>query len=286
MSAVYTVESQTLPIEAPTEPSSFEFVSVRETIGLILALTLVPAILIALKNISGPWSDMLDKNFTLRQMPENIQREILGILMVPVAGLVVVFTRVSLGLRVLGPFRSILLAIAFHATGVVLGCVFLVITTAIVVFLREPIVLLRLPYFGRITIMLSITAAMMTVGTLASTWLDWRLLQGIAYFPIVVLCLVGDAFARTKNREGIRSALFRGLMTALVAVLLTGLIGMQVVRDALLAYPEILLTQIAGIVFLCKFCGWRCFAFLNPSAVTEDEEEEEVEEFEPVFKSS
>ncbi len=272
--------SQTAAAQRVADTKAVDSISLRHLVWFIAAMMVLPAMLILAKNISGPWTGFLEEHLSLVHMPDKVQREILGIMIVPIAALVVVFTRVSLGLRVLGPFRSILLAISFNATGVVLGSVFLVITTAIVVYIRQPIVMMRLPYFGRITVMLSITAVLMTIGTLSSTWFHWDTLQGIAYFPIVVLCLVGDAFARTMGREGLRSALFRGFITTLVAVLLTGMIGMQSVRDALLRYPEILLTQIAGIIFLCKFCGWRCFQFLNPSPVDNDEEDEDAEEFE------
>lgn len=244
--------------------------------ALILLFGL-PLVLIVLKFAGLPISDFVSQHVSLQSIPQQIQRRLAHILFIPLGSLLVVFVRLSLGLRVLGPFRSILLALAFQTTGIVLGTTFLAITIAIVVLIRPTIRALKLPYFGRITVMLSGVAVLMTLGVMVGQWLNVQTLHTIAYFPIVVLCLVADAFARTMNSEGTRSALFRAAMTVMVAVALTLLADMPAVKGLLLAYPEILVAQIGFIMVIARKMNWRLLQFLNPPVLGTEVDDDEFE---------
>lgn len=239
-------------------------------VWLLLLLFGVPLLLVLAKMPGLPTADFLQQYDSLLHLPARLQSKVSHILFVPLGAMLVVFFRLTLGIRVLGPFRSVLLAVAFQATGILLGLLFLVTTVAIVVAVRPPIKTLRLPYFGRITVMLSTVAVLMVLGVLAGDWLQLNLLRNIAYFPIVVLCLIADAFARTIRKEGPRSAVWRGSMTALIAVLLTCLAEIPQVRHLLLQYPELLVAQIGGIVLISRFLAFRWFQNLNPGSDDED----------------
>jgi hypothetical protein len=242
---------------------------------LLMFLFGLPLILILLKTPGLPTADFLMRHDSLTNLPLSLQHKASHILFVPLGAMLVVFFRLTLGIRVLGPFRSVLLVAAFQVTGIPLGLFFLAVIIAIVATVRAQIRSIGLPLFGRITLMLSVVAVLMIVGILASDWLQLDFLRSIAYFPIVVLCLIADAFARTMKKEGAPSALWRGCMTALMAVVLTWLAGVSQVRHLLLAYPELLIAQIGGIVVISKFLAFRWFNGLNPRAPTDDEGEAE-----------
>ena len=125
--------------------------------------------------------------------------------------LLVVFVRLTLGLRVLGPFRPVLIAIAFRIAGIPFGVAFLCLTIGILVGIRPLVKSLAMPYFARVSVMLSAVSAIIVAALLASDWTQLESLQGAAYFPIVVLCLTAEGFDRTVLKEGFRSALGRGL---------------------------------------------------------------------------
>lgn len=223
-------------------------------------------------------SEFVSEYVSLAGLPEKMQSKLAHILFVPLGAMLVVLVRLSLGLRVLGPFRSILLAVAFQTTGAVLGLLFLTVTIVIVVAIRNPVGGLKMPYFGRITVMLSTVAVLMTFSVMVGDWLHVNILQTIAYLPIVVLCLVADAFGRTVKSEGIRSALWRALMTAMVAVALSLLAKSREVRELVLRYPELLVAQIGAIIFISLNMDWRLLERLNPK-VGEDEEDDHEKEW-------
>src|SRR5207248_1788801 len=120
-----------------------------------LALTLIPAAVIAIGRIHGlPTVGFLSHHVSLAPTPRGLQHTVTDILLVPIGALIVVVFRLTLGVSLLGPFRSILLAFAFLASGIVLGLAFLAGTIVILVIARPMVKALRLPYFGRVSVMI------------------------------------------------------------------------------------------------------------------------------------
>jgi hypothetical protein len=88
----------------------------------------VPMALMAAKLSGLPGTESLAEHASLASMSEALRDKIVHILFVPFGALLVVLVRLTLGLRILGPFRSILLAIAFQVTGILFGLAFLTLT--------------------------------------------------------------------------------------------------------------------------------------------------------------
>lgn len=233
---------------------------------LVLAVLLIAPLLVILGKWSVlPTSEFLMRCFSLAEIPEEMQHRIRYILFIPFGAVLVVFSRLTLGIRVLGPFRSILIAVAFQITGIVLGLFFLTIVIGVIVAIRPLLKAIRLPYFGRVSVILSAVASIMVISFFCSEWLGIESLRQVTYFPIVVLCLTGEGFARTLTREGLRSAMWRGTMTAFVAVLITLLSRIPGFVYLLLRFPELLIVQIGCIVIIAEFFDLRLLQWLNPS---------------------
>ena len=231
-----------------------------------LALMLIPATLIALGRIKGlPTAGFFAHHASLGATPRGLQHTVTDILFVPIGALIVVIFRLTLGVSLLGPFRSILLAFAFLTTGIALGLAFLTGTILILVLVRPMIKALRLPYFGRVSVMISAVAVVMVVAILASGWLRSPSLLNLSHFPIVVLVLVGEKVAVTIKREGARSGIWRAATTALVGVVVTAIASIPGLDGILLGHPELLLVEIALIVVVSTLCPWRLLANLNPA---------------------
>ena len=231
-------------------------------LGLLFA---VPLIVVLGKCSMLPTSDFFSRVFSLADIPAKMHRRVAYILFVPFGATLVVFFRLTLGIRILGPFRSILLAVAFRITGILPGLIFLVIVVGIVVYIRPRIRAIRLPYFARVSVILSAVASIMIIALLASTWFGSDSLRKMAYFPIIVLSLMGEGFARTLSKEGLTSAMWRGTTTVLVALLITLLTQMNGFRSLFLHYPELLIVEIALIVVIAEYFDLRLLQGLNPA---------------------
>ena len=230
-------------------------------LGLFFALPLLVVI--------GKWSvlptcSLFERVFSLTDIPEKMNSRVAYILFVPFGATLVVFFRLVLGIRLLGPFRSILIAIAFQITGILPGLVFLALVVGVVVFIRPQIKAIRLPYFARVSVILSAVASIMILVLLSGAWLDIESLCRLAYFPIIALCLTGEGFARTLSKEGLKSAVWRGVATVLVAVIITFFSQIDGLRSMFLYYPELLICQIGCIVVIAEFFDLRLLSFLNP----------------------
>lgn len=267
-------DSNSAPAGGPSSPS----------VGwLLAALVIVPATLIIGKQPWSPLAPWLQRNITFVDIPGDARSELRNIVFVPLAALLVVFTRITLGIRVLGPFRSILLATAFKVTGAVQGVGYLTVAMALFLGLRPLIKSLRLPYFGRATMMLCCVTALMAIGALSAKWFQIDALGMIIYFPIVVLSLVADAFAKVAAKEGMRSAIWRCAMTASLAIAIAWLMNNGTLRRGLLAYPELIFMEMAGIIVVCRWLPWRLFdrgeissGVRGSSQDGDDEDDEEV----------
>jgi hypothetical protein len=244
-----------------------EALSEKQKLALRL-LFIIPLLVIVGKLPLAPTAEWFTRFLSLSDLSESMESRLRYILFVPLGALMVVFFRLTLGIRVLGPFRSILLAIAFQRTGIPLGLVFLAIVIAIIVSARPMLRDIRLPYFGRVSVTLSEVAVILTITMLAGEWLRTNALLQVAYFPMIALCLTADGFARVLSKEGLRSALWRGAMTAMVAVLITLLAQNKAAEQALLRYPELLFVQIGCIVVIAKFLDFRLLRPVNPAAAT------------------
>lgn len=234
---------------------------------VLAAMFGLPLALMAAKASGLSSSALLLHLTSLEHLTPHLQHKLAHVLFVPLAAVLVVFFRLTLGIRVLGPFRSILLAIAFQITGVALGLVFLVLTVTVIVAIRPLLKIIRLPYFGRVSVMLGAVAWVIVMAVMIGDWSDTEILHRVAYFPMIVLCLIAEAMAKTLAEEGMASALWRGATTALVGVLLAGLAAIPGLAPFMVRYPETLIIEIAAIVLIAQRFDWRLLQGLNPKPV-------------------
>lgn len=233
----------------------------------LLALTLVPAVLIGFKCSGLPGSESVAGALSFRAVPHAMLARLHHLLFTPVGAMVVVFVRLTLGVRVLGPFRSILLAVAFQVTGTLLGMAFFALVIGVVVCVRPALKRLKMPYFGRSSALLAAVAGTIVLATLIGVQAGITEVERLAYFPVVVLTLAGEAFAGTLRREGIRSALWRATATSLVAAFIAALAGVPLFQDALVRFPEVELWCLAAVILTSRLLAFRVFQSLNPAPV-------------------
>jgi hypothetical protein len=105
---------------------------------------------------------------------------------------------------------------------------------------------------------------MMVITILVGNWVEADSLRRSGYFPIVVLCLTGEGFARTLAKEGPLSAMWRGAMTALLAVLITLMTAIAGLQQLMMRFPELLIVQIGCIVVVSEYFDLRLLQWINP----------------------
>ena len=101
------------PVESPDAVESADAVESRRSFGTAIIFTLIvlPWAIGAWKHSTWPGAEELSDFLTLEWAELQSHKRLDDVLTVPAAAIVVVFVRLALGLRMLGPFRPILIAI-------------------------------------------------------------------------------------------------------------------------------------------------------------------------------
>src|SRR5262245_17165431 len=224
---------------------------------IIWLLFLAPLAIMLGKLPVMPTSELFNSAFSLAAVPRHMQAHLEDIIFVPLGALVVTFFRLTLGLRVFGVFRPILIAIAFKMIGIPIGLIFLTCVLVVIAFAVRPILKARrMPYFARVSVLLSSVAILMIIPILAGLWLSSGSLVRIAYFPVVSLCLITESFAKALKASGLEMAVQRCAMTVIVAVIIM-LLAKATGLHLLLRYPEVLVIQIGCIVLIAEHLNLR-----------------------------
>ncbi len=259
--------SETTPVAAIAGPSKRELRIARRRAlrrGTLLFLLALAALVLALKLVPSPLAEPVRHFVALRQAHGPLSSHLSHVLLVPLGALFAVFFRLTLGVRVLGPFRSVLLAIAFRMTGLAVGLTFVTVVLATIVAVRPLLARMKLPQYARLSSVLSTVALVIVLTVLVGRAFGWHALTRAGYFPIVVLSLTAEGFASALRREGAPSALWRGFATVALGVFIAQLSAVPGFEALLFDHPELLLVEVALMLLTAEFLGFRLFAALNP----------------------
>jgi hypothetical protein len=229
------------------------------------ALFVLPLLLVLAKVSGAPGSELISKGLSAADLSPHLRRIAENILVIPLGAVVVVAVRLTLGLKVLGLFRPILLAMAFLAIGVPLGLAFLMPVLALVVTLRP---LLRTDHnYARVAVLLSLVASFLMLPLIVGhSWhIAW--LERLAGFPIIALCLTCESFAKVADAEGSREAVWRALITVAAAIIIMAIANISGCVELFLRFPELLLAQAGCVLLINKYLNLRLLDGFNPLVI-------------------
>jgi len=218
----------------------------------LAAAFIIPLVLVALRFIVP---SAADRSWSLIDVPRVMHRHMHYVFLIPLGGLVVAFFRLTLGLRVLSFFRPILLAIAFRAAGISLSLAFLTLVLAGVIVLWP--LLRSAHYYARVPVLLSVVAGAVTLPVMASAWYHTDWLARLAYFPLISLCLICDAFAKVLDDKGIGEAIWRAVTTVAAGLVITAVAAIPHFTDLWLRYPELLLVQVGLVGIIGRYLSFE-----------------------------
>ncbi|MFN8588811.1 MAG: 7TM domain-containing protein [Candidatus Eisenbacteria bacterium] len=243
-----------VPLPVPKRGKARRSARRRLAIAVLLA---VPVLVLALEATGSPLGTALRDWLSLATAARRFDNHLAHVLLIPFGALLAVFFRLTLGIRVLGPFRSALLGVAFLLTGLPVGLTFVTLVLATVVATRPLLAKFKLPNYARLSATLSVVAIVIALTLLVGRGFGWHALHRAAYFPLVALSLTADGFAAAWRREGRASALWRGAATIALGVVIALLAGQHAFSHLLLSHPELLLAEVALMFAIAEFFGFR-----------------------------
>lgn len=201
------------------------------------------------------FGDWLDAGFTLGWVPEADRRSVEYLAFLPTAGLLIVLTRLTFGLRILG-YRSILIAVGFHEVGILPSAAAMLAVFVVVALLRPGMRQVRLPLYARVSLIISITACILVACLFVGMWQRSPLVWSLAFFPVIILAMMAEAIAGSMDTQTVGTAAWRLLWTLVLALVLLALMTSPAATLLLLA-PELMLMQLGLIVLLSEYLDLR-----------------------------
>lgn len=121
----------------------------------IFLLIIVPCLISLTRFTDTIFSAALAEHFSLAALPHHLHEHLEYLIFMPFGALIVTFFKFTIGLRVLGVLRPVLLAVAFKLVGIPAGLAFLFIVLAIKASLVRPSLKANAtPYIARVSILL------------------------------------------------------------------------------------------------------------------------------------
>ena len=238
---------------------------------LLLALTIAPLLTMTVRMLALPgvlepgwvftdWlrtiGGALNHALSLRDVRMNEMDQVFFLLFLPTAAMLIAFARLTLGLRMMG-FRSILVAMGFREAGIVPGLILVSVVIGVSVAMRPWYRQLRLPYYARIAVTFCVTVMVLVFLMIAAPPLRSEMLWRLAFFPVLILALMAEAFARTVEEDSVLAAFWRIGTTVAVAIVLTILGSAFVFRETLHTYPEFMISETVAIILIAEFLDFR-----------------------------
>lgn len=230
------------------------------TILACIPLPLVLTRILAFPGIHVPGlsllGDVLNSWVSFEWVPYADRRAIVYILLLPTAALLITLARLTFGLRVLG-FRAILIAIGFQEIGILSSLLLMLLVIATILIARPPMRSIQLPFYARIGVILCIAAMIMVGSLLLGPWLGSNTLWSFAFFPVIILAMLAESIASTLARDDAWTAAWRAGWTIVLALLIAFISWIPAVREVVLLFPELILTQLVAIILISEFLDFR-----------------------------
>jgi hypothetical protein len=209
--------------------------------------------------------------FSLLSLPLSTQSVYGVIVLIPLGALLVVFLRNFIGIRTVGTFMPVLIAISFRQTQLLGGLAFFTLIIAAGLSIRAYMEHLRLLLVPRLASVLTVVVILMALVSIISHRMGVDTGLSIALFPMVILTMMIERMSVTWEELGARDAITEGIGTMGTAVLIYLVMGIEIIRHLFFVFPELLLLVLAATLLAGRYTGFRLTEYRRFKALAADQ---------------
>jgi hypothetical protein len=182
------------------------------------------------------------------------------LLLLPAVAAIIAAARHLVGIRGFGIFLPAALSVVFIATGPIVGLgLFLIIvtvsTTARILLRRSKI---KLQYLPRMSLILLFVVVGVLFTLFAAPVIRQPDLANVSIFPVLILALLAEDFARVQIGKSAKTAVNITTETLILALISYMFLTLESVQEFALLNPEILILMVLAFNFLMgKYVGLR-----------------------------
>ena len=196
-------------------------------------------------------------DFSIYALPIEQQGIFKGLLLIPVAALVVVFMRVVVGISTSGTFMPILIALALIQTTLLVGLAMFLLVVGVGLWIRTYLSHLNLLLVARVASVVIVVILLMAVVAIVSYKLGIDQALTVTFFPTIILAWTIERMSILWEEEGGHEVLVQGSGSLSVAVLAYLVMSNRYVEHLTFNFPELLITLLGVILLLGKYTGYR-----------------------------
>lgn len=196
-------------------------------------------------------------DFSIYTLPVEQQGVFKGLLLIPVAALVVVIMRILVGLRTSGTFMPILIALAFIQTTLWVGLAIFLVLISAGLWIRSWLSHMNLLLVSRISSVVIVVIFLMAAMAIISYKMGIDQVLTVTFFPTIILAWTIERMSILWEEEGGREVLRQGGGSLLVAVLAYLAMTNRLVEHLTFNFPELTLSLLGVILLLGKYTGYR-----------------------------
>jgi hypothetical protein len=188
----------------------------------------------------------------------NLPTEILTIiLLTPLAALLIVLLRNTIGISTFGLFLPMLLAMSFLSTGFVIGSILFIAIIAIISLVHYPLEKFELLNLPKLAIVLTFVELLFLLAIYLGAKFEMNYILHISLFPVVIITFSSERFSKVATEKNYRTAFALTLRTLAVAGIAYLIYDSTFFSLLFQAFPEVILFIIATNLFLGKWIGLR-----------------------------
>ncbi len=196
-------------------------------------------------------------DFSIYALPVEQQGIFKGLLLIPVAALVVVFMRIIVGLSTSGTFMPVLIALALIQTTLLVGLAIFLLVLTVGLWIRSYLSNMNLLLVSRVASVVIVVILLMAILAITSYKLGVDQALTVTFFPTIILAWTIERMSVLWEEEGLHDVLVQGGGSLIVAVLAYLVMSISVVEHLTFNFPELLLALLGVILLMGRYTGYR-----------------------------
>ena len=198
-------------------------------------------------------------------LPLETQSVYQALLTIPIGVFLLLIIKNIIGIKTLGTFTPVLIALAFREIPLVLGLFLFSLIVGLGLIIRFYLEYLKLSRTPRLTAVLIIVVFL--IGIISMTSFRFGIYQGLSVtlFPMVILAMVIEKMSIVWEKRGPIDALQKGLGSLMVATFVYLVMDMEIIKHHVLMFPELLLILLSATIVLGRYSGPHLLDWFNSS---------------------
>lgn len=196
-------------------------------------------------------------NYSLYALP-GPQRAVFRVIMtIPIGVFVLVLLRNLVGLRGVGTFMPVLIALSFRNTHLLWGLVLFSLALSAGLLVRLYFDHLKLLLVARLAAIVMFVILFFAAVTILSDKLNFEPGMSVALFPLVILTMTIERVSVIWDESGPGEAIKLAVMSLIIAAFCYLLMSARAVQHIFFAFPEMILVVMALTLLVGRYTGYR-----------------------------